>query len=59
MVCYNQYDNKFNTSSSLKSLKPINVEDIAFDKGIEKLDWELDNCGIKKAFDNEGNFVSH
>lgn len=52
-----KYDNKFNTSSSLKSLKPINVEDIAFEKGIEKLDWGLDNCGIKKAFDNEGNFV--
>lgn len=52
-----KYDNKFNTFSSLKSLKPINIEDIAFDKGIEKLDWGLNNCGIKKAFDNEGNFV--
>lgn len=30
---------------------------IAFERGIEELDWALNNTGIKKAFDNEGNFI--
>ena len=52
-----KYDNKFNTSYDLKVLKPINVEDIAFKKGIKKFNWKSDNCGIVKAFDDEGNFI--
>lgn len=38
-------------------LQPIKMEDIAFEKGIEKPKWNLDNCGITKAFDEDGNFV--
>lgn len=49
---------KINTVSNLKFiLKQINMSDLAFDKGIENPQWKLKNCGIKKAFDNEGNFV--
>lgn len=54
-----EYYNKFNTSNCLKSLKSINMEDIAYGKGINKIDWELDNCGIVKAFDNNGNFIGN
>lgn len=52
-----KYNNKFNTSDSLKNLKPIDVKDIAFVEGVKEPKWELKNCGIIKAFDNEGNFV--
>lgn len=38
-------------------IKSINMEDIAFKKGIKKPEWDLDNCGIIKAFDEDGNFV--
>lgn len=30
---------------------------IAFIDGIKELDWSLENAGIKKAFDNKGNFI--
>lgn len=53
----NVYSSKFDTLFSLKKLKPINVNDIAFVEGNESVKWELENCGIKKAFDNEGNFI--
>lgn len=32
-------------------------DDIAFMEGIEEPNWNLDNCGILKAFDNNGNFI--
>ena len=38
-------------------LKPIDLEDIAYERGIEKPEWKLKNCGIQKAFDKEGNFI--
>ena len=31
--------------------------DIVFIDGIKELDWSLENTGIKKAFDNKGNFI--
>lgn len=49
--------NQFKTESCLKRLKPIKMEDIAFQEGNENYNWELADCGIKKAFDNEGNFI--
>ena len=36
---------------------PINMKDIAFNEGNVEIDWELENCGIKRAFDKDGNFV--
>lgn len=38
-------------------LAPIDKECIAYEKGINDIDWNLDNCGIKKAFDCDGNFI--
>ena len=38
-------------------LVPIDMECIAYEKGVNNVDWSLDNCGIKKAFDCDGNFV--
>lgn len=40
-------------------LKPINLEDIAYEKEIKKPNWELKNWGIQRAFDNEGNFIKN
>ena len=58
MVFNTPYGPKLNPIEfSLKKLKPINVNDIAFVEGNESVKWELENCGIKKAFDNEGNFI--
>lgn len=55
-ICYHKIE--LNTMSSLKSyLKPIDIKDIAFIKGIKEPKWGLKNCGIIKAFDNEGNFI--
>lgn len=55
-ICY--YKIELNTISSLKSyLRPIDINNIAFIKGIKELDWKLKNCGIVKAFDSEGNFI--
>ena len=38
-------------------LKPIDLKDIAYERGIEKPEWKLENCGIQKAFDEKGNFI--
>ena len=55
-ICYSKIE--LNTILSLKNfLKPINIEDIAFIKGVKEPKWRLKNCGIIKAFDDEGNFI--
>ena len=55
-ICY--FKIELNTILSLKNfLKPINIEDIAFVKGVKEPEWRLKNCGIIKAFDDEGNFI--
>ena len=55
-ICYHKIE--LNTMSSLKSyLKPIDIKDIAFVKGVKEFEWRLKNCGIIKAFDDEGNFI--
>ena len=47
-----------NTPSDLKiRLKPIKDTDIAFKEGIETINWDIADCGIKRAFDGEENFV--
>ena len=47
-----------NTPSNLKIwLKPIKDTDIAFKEGIETINWDMADCGIKRAFDGEENFV--
>ena len=51
------FNKRFENLFTLKQLKPIHITDIAFNEGINKIKWGLVNCGIKKAFDNEGNFI--
>lgn len=51
------YRNKTECPSDLQYYHPINVKDIAFNEGIKDVDWDLEDCGIIKAFDREGNFV--
>lgn len=53
----NNLFNQFKTESCIKRLKSIKITDIALKDGNENYDWELADCGIKKAFDNEGNFI--
>lgn len=55
-ICY--FKIELNTVFLLKGyLKPINIKDISFVEGIKEPKWRLNNCGIVKAFDGEGNFV--
>lgn len=48
---------RFSIPADLNCLKPINIKDIAFDKGIKDFEWDSVNYGIIRAFDNEGNFI--
>ena len=46
------------TVSDLKNnLKPISESNIAFEEGNKKIKWDMNNCGIIRAFDKNGNFV--
>lgn len=48
---------EFSNLIDLKSIKQPKLTDIAFEEGNEKIEWNIENCGIKKAFDEEGNFI--
>lgn len=54
----NSYNNPLNTKTALRMcLRPIKLIDIAFLDNIDNVKWNMINCGIKAAFDNEGNFI--
>lgn len=45
------------TLFDLNHLEKINMKDVAFDEGVKEINWDLNNCGIIRAFDNDGNFI--
>ena len=46
------------TPSDLRvHLKPIKDTDIAFKEGVETITWDMADCGIKRAFDGDENFI--
>ena len=52
------YKEPLTTIQDLKyNLKPIRETNIAFITGNEKINWNKIDCGIKRAFDKDGNFA--